>query len=171
MAAQQIPVILGFDYQTIERSRTDAYNLLAPDFRREYEDDTTKNVIPQARERQIISQVNVVGVGVLDAHRDSGSVMVFMNRVLTDKTKQPLYDGSRLRVDYQKVGQRLADQGHHPDVGVSAHLVPASASRNERAHRSTSWASTCLRIARIRRRPSSGVCASAASMESLTPSR
>jgi Mce-associated membrane protein len=104
LATEQIPVILGFDYQTIERSRTEAYNLLAPDFRREYEDDTTKNVIPQARERQIISQVNVVGVGVLDAHRNSGSVMVFMNRVLTDKTKQPLYDGSRLRVDYQKVG-------------------------------------------------------------------
>jgi Mce-associated membrane protein len=105
LAAQQIPIILGFDYQTIERSRTDAYNLLAPDFRREYEDDTTKNVIPQARMRQIVSQVNVVGVGMLDAHRDSGSVMVFMNRVLTDKTKQPLYDGSRLRVDYEKVGR------------------------------------------------------------------
>jgi Mce-associated membrane protein len=105
LAAQQIPIILGFDYQTIERSRTDAYNLLAPDFRREYEDDTTKNVIPQARMRQIVSQVNVVGVGMLDAHRYSGSVMVFMNRVLTDKTKQPLYDGSRLRVDYEKVGR------------------------------------------------------------------
>jgi Mce-associated membrane protein len=105
LAAQQIPIILGFDYQTIERSRTDAYRLLTPDFRREYEDDTTKNVIPAARQRQLISQVNVVGVGMLDAHRDSGSVMVYMNRVLTDKTKQPLYDGSRLRVDYQKVGQ------------------------------------------------------------------
>ncbi|MCV7419008.1 mammalian cell entry protein [Mycobacterium yunnanensis] len=104
LAAQQIPIILGFDYQTIERSRTEAYRLLTPDFRREYEDDTTKNVIPAARQRQLISQVNVVGVGMLDAHRDSGSVMVFMNRVLTDKTKQPLYDGSRLRVDYQKVG-------------------------------------------------------------------
>lgn len=105
LAAQQIPIILGFDYQTIERSRTDAYRLLTSDFRREYEDDTTKNVIPAARERQLISQVNVVGVGILDAHRDSGSVMVYMNRVLTDKTKQPLYDGSRLKVDYQKVGQ------------------------------------------------------------------
>ncbi|KAA0090355.1 mammalian cell entry protein [Mycolicibacterium sp. P1-18] len=105
LAAQQIPVILGFDYQTIERSRTDAYRLLTPDFRREYEDDTTRNVIPAARQRQLISQVNVVGVGMLDAHRNSGSVMVYMNRVLTDKTKQPLYDGSRLKVDYQKVGQ------------------------------------------------------------------
>jgi Mce-associated membrane protein len=62
-------------------------------------------VIPAARDRQVISQVNVVGVGMLDAHRDSGSVMVYMNRVLTDKTKQPLYDGSRLRVDYEKVGK------------------------------------------------------------------
>lgn len=105
LAAQQIPIILGFDYQTIERSRTDAYRLLTPDFRREYEDDTTKNVIPAARQRQLISQVNIVGVGMLDAHRDSGSVMVYMNRVLTDKTKQPLYDGSRLKVDYQKVGE------------------------------------------------------------------
>jgi Mce-associated membrane protein len=103
LAAQQIPIILGFDYQTIERSRTDAYQLMSPDFRREYEDDTTKNVIPQARDREVISQVNVVGVGMLDAHRNSGSVMVFMNRTVTDKSKQPLYDGSRLRVDYQKV--------------------------------------------------------------------
>lgn len=105
LAVAQIPVILGFDYQTIERSRTDAYDLLAPDFRREYEDDTTKNVIPQARERQVISQVNVVGVGMLAAQRNSGSVMVFMNRVVTDKSKTPLYDGSRLRVDYEKVGR------------------------------------------------------------------
>ena len=103
LAAQQIPIILGFDFQTIERSRTDAYQLMSPDFRREYEDDTTKNVIPQARDREVISQVNVVGVGMLDAHRNSGSVMVFMNRTITDKSKQPLYDGSRLRVDYQKV--------------------------------------------------------------------
>jgi Mce-associated membrane protein len=26
-----------------------------------------------------------------------------MNRTVTDKSKQPVYDGSRLQVDYQKV--------------------------------------------------------------------
>jgi Mce-associated membrane protein len=26
-----------------------------------------------------------------------------MNRTVTDKSKQPVYDGSRLRVDYEKV--------------------------------------------------------------------
>lgn len=105
LATQQIPKILGFDYQTIEGSRNEIYDneMLTDQFEAQYKDDTAKNVIPQAREREIISQVNVVGVGVLDARRTSGSVMVYMNRVLTDQTKQPLYDGSRLRVDYQKV--------------------------------------------------------------------
>ena len=103
LAAQQIPLILGFDYQTVERSRTEVYNLMTPEFRRQYQDDTTKNVIPQARDREVISQVNVVGVGMLAAQRDSASVMVFMNRTVTDKSKQPVYDGSRLRVEYQKI--------------------------------------------------------------------
>ena len=103
LAAQQIPLILGFDYQTVERSRTEAYNLMTPEFRRQYEDDTTKNVIPQARDRQVVSQVNVVGTGILSAQRDSASVMVFMNRTVTDKSKTPVYDGSRLRVDYQRI--------------------------------------------------------------------
>jgi len=103
LAAQQIPLILGFDYQTVERSRTEVYNLMTPDFRHQYEDDTTKNVIPQARDRQVVSQVNVVGTGMLSAERDSASVLVFMNRTVTDKSKTPVYDGSRLRVDYQKI--------------------------------------------------------------------
>jgi Mce-associated membrane protein len=103
LAAQQIPMILGFDYQTVERSRTEVYHLMTPEFRRQYEDDTTNNVIPEARDRQVISQVNVVGVGMLAAQRDSASVMVFMNRTVTDKSKQPVYDGSRLRVDYEKI--------------------------------------------------------------------
>jgi Mce-associated membrane protein len=103
LAAQQIPLILGFDYQTVERSRTEVYTLMTPDFRRQYEDDTTKNVIPQARDRQVVSQVNVVGTGMLSAQRDSASVLVFMNRTVTDKSKTPVYDGSRLRVDYQKI--------------------------------------------------------------------
>ena len=45
----------------------------------------------------------MVGVGVLEAQRNSASVMVYMNRTVTDKSRQPVYDGSRLRVDYQKV--------------------------------------------------------------------
>lgn len=103
LAADQIPKVFGYDYQTVERSLTDAYTLLTPTYRREFEDRATKDIIPQARERQVVTQANVVGVGVLDAQRNSGSVMVYMNRTITDKSKQPAYDGSRLRVDYEKV--------------------------------------------------------------------
>ena len=103
LAAQQIPKVFGYDYQTVERSLTDAYVLLTPDYRHEFEDRATKDIIPQARERQVISQASVVGVGILEAQRDSGSVMVYMNRTVTDKSKQPAYDGSRLKVDYRKV--------------------------------------------------------------------
>ena len=36
------------------------------------------------------------------------SVMVYLNRTVTDKSKNPVYDGSRLKVDYVKVdGQWL----------------------------------------------------------------
>jgi Mce-associated membrane protein len=103
LAADQIPKVFGYDYQTVERSLTDAYTLLTPDYRREFEDRANKQIIPEARERQVVSQASVVGVGVLEAQRNSGSVMVYMNRTVTDKSKQPAYDGSRLRVDYQKV--------------------------------------------------------------------
>ncbi|MET0757615.1 MAG: mammalian cell entry protein [Mycobacterium sp.] len=103
LAAGQIPKVFAYDYQTVERSLTDAYTLLTPEYRQEFEDRAANDIIPQARERQVVSQANVVGVGVLTAQRDSASVMVFMNRTVTDKSRQPVYDGSRLRVDYQKI--------------------------------------------------------------------
>jgi len=102
LATEQIPLIFGYDYQTVERSLGDAARLLTTDYEREFKDRAAKDIIPQARERQLVSQANVVGAGMLDAHRDSGSVLVFMNRTVTDKSKQPIYDGSRLRVDYEK---------------------------------------------------------------------
>ena len=104
LASEQIPKVFGYDYQTVERSLTEAATLLTPDYRREFEDRAAKDIIPQARERQVVSQAHAVGAGMLSAERDSASVLVFMNRTVTDKSKQSVYDGSRLRVDYQKIG-------------------------------------------------------------------
>jgi Mce-associated membrane protein len=103
LAAQQIPKVFGYDYQTVERSLNEVYPMLTPAYRQEFEDRALKDIIPQARERQLVSQAHVVGVGVMTAQRNSASVMVYMNRTVTDKSKEPIYDGSRLRVDYQKV--------------------------------------------------------------------
>ena len=102
LATEQVPQIFGFDYQTVERSLDTAALLLTDDYRAEFENRAQNEIIPQARDRQLVTQANVVGAGMLDARRDSGSVLVFLNRTVTDKTKQPVYDGSRLRVDYAK---------------------------------------------------------------------
>lgn len=103
LAAEQIPRVFGFDYQTVERSFAEVYPMLTAEYRQEFEDRVTNEIIPQARDRQLVSQAHSVGAGVLDAQRTSASVMVYMNRTVTDKGKESVYDGSRLRVDYKKV--------------------------------------------------------------------
>lgn len=103
LATEEVPKVFGFDYQTVERAMMDVGTLLTPDYRREFADRAKKDIIPAARERQLVTQANVTGAGVLEAGRNSGSVLVFLNRTVTDKSKQSSYDGSRLRVDYQRV--------------------------------------------------------------------
>lgn len=106
LAADEIPKVLGYEYKTVERSLTEAYLLFTADYRREFADRATNDIIPQAREMHLVNQVDVVGVGVLTARRTAGSVLVYMNRTMTDKSQKTLYDGSRLRVDYRKVGDK-----------------------------------------------------------------
>jgi Mce-associated membrane protein len=106
LASKQVPQIFGYDYQTVERSLDNAYSMFTPEFRRQFQEKAKANIIPQARDRQMVSQVNVVGVGVMDAHRDSGSVMVYINQTWIDKSRQPLYNGSRIKVDYQRLDGR-----------------------------------------------------------------
>ena len=64
LAQKQIPTVFTYDYKTVERSLSDAYHLLTPDYRREFEDRANSDIIPQARQREVVSQANVVGVGV-----------------------------------------------------------------------------------------------------------
>jgi Mce-associated membrane protein len=105
LAQKQIPAVFNYDYKTVERSLTDAYNLLTPDYRREFESRANSDIIPQARQREVVSQANVVGVGVMDAQRNSAAVMVYINRTVSDKSSRdrPIYDGARLRVEYKRI--------------------------------------------------------------------
>jgi Mce-associated membrane protein len=104
LASREIPEVFAYDYQTVERSLGAAYLLLTPAYRQEFEKSANEKIIPEARKREVVVQASVVGVGVMAAQRNSASVMVYMNRTVTDKTRQPLYDGSRLRVEYQRIG-------------------------------------------------------------------
>jgi Mce-associated membrane protein len=105
-AADDIPKVFAYDYQTVERSLAAAYPLLTPDYRQEFQKSANAQIIPEAKKREVVVQANVVGVGVMSARRTAASVMVYMNRTVTDKSRQPLYDGSRLRVDYKKIGKQ-----------------------------------------------------------------
>lgn len=106
LAAREIPEVFAYDYQTVERSLSAAYPLLTPAYRQEFQKSVNTQIIPEAKKREVVVQANVVGVGVMSAKRNSASVMVYMNRTVTDKSRQPLYDGSRLRVDFQKIGKQ-----------------------------------------------------------------
>lgn len=112
LAKSQIPQILGYEYSSVQRSTTQALTLMTPAFRKRYEELTAKNnIFNDAVKRKLISQVNVVGAGMISSHRDSGSVLAFVNRVITDERKQPNYEGSRLKVDYRKIdGKWLIDE-------------------------------------------------------------
>ncbi|GAC1655035.1 MAG: Mce associated protein [Mycobacterium sp.] len=105
LAQKQIPAVFNYDYKTVERSLTDVYNLLTPEYRREFETRANSAIIPQARQREVVSQANVVGVGVMDAQRNSAAVMVYINRTVSDKSSRdrPIYDGARLRVEYKRI--------------------------------------------------------------------
>lgn len=65
------------------------------DYRQEFKRSANAQIIPEAKKREVVVQANVVGVGVMSVQRNSASVMVYMNRTVTDKSRQPLYDGSR----------------------------------------------------------------------------
>ena len=106
LAAREVPEVFAYDYQTVERSLAAAYPLLTPEYRQEFQKSANSQIIPEAKKREVVVQANVVGVGVMSAKRTSASVMVYMNRTVTDKTRQPLYDGSRLRVDFKKIGDK-----------------------------------------------------------------
>ncbi len=103
LAAKEIPQVFAYDYQTVERSLNDAYPLLTPEYRQEFQKSANAQIIPEAKKREVVAQASVVGVGVMAAKRNSASVMVYLNRTVTDKSRQPMYDGSRLRVDFKRI--------------------------------------------------------------------
>lgn len=117
LATEQVPQIFGFDYQTVERSLDTAALLLTDDYRAEFENRAQNEIIPQARDRQLVTQANVVGAGMLDARRDSGSVLVFLNRTVTDKTKQAGVRRQQAARRLRQAARRVEDQVHPADLG------------------------------------------------------
>ncbi|WP_409435368.1 mammalian cell entry protein [Mycobacterium sp. SMC-14] len=106
LAKDEIPKVLGYEYKTVEGSLTETYSMFTGDYRREFEARVVNDIIPQARAQQLVNQVDIVGIAALPSHRTSGSVLVFVNRTVTGKSKEKYYEGSRLRVDFRKIDRK-----------------------------------------------------------------
>jgi Mce-associated membrane protein len=103
--------LLSYDFQTIEQTLNAAASQLTPKFRSTFLDKANKEIIPQARQRKMTSQVNIVGVGVTDLDDARASVIAFVNSTYSSPDSQPVYSGSRLRVALAKHGDSwLIDQ-------------------------------------------------------------
>jgi Mce-associated membrane protein len=106
VARTDIPKIFSYDYQTVDRSLSDAYPLLTPNYRQEFQKSAKSQIIPEARKRQVVVQVNLVGAAVESLDRSTAQLLVFMNRTVTEASRQPVYDGSRLRLTMRYVDNK-----------------------------------------------------------------
>ena len=111
LASKQVPEIFGYDYQTVERSLDDAYPMFTPQFRRQFQEKANANIIPQARDRQMVSQVNVVGFGVMDCAPQlgfgDGVHQPDMDRQVPPASLQRQPDQGRLSAHRRKVADQL----------------------------------------------------------------
>ena len=117
LATKEIPEVFAYDYQTVERSLGAAYPLLTPDYRagvreeRQQEDHPRGHASVRWSCRRASSAWESWRPNV-----NSASVMVYMNRTVTDKIpaaalrRQPVAGG--LPADRRQV----ADQLHHADL-------------------------------------------------------
>src|ERR1700709_974969 len=96
-ATKDVPRVLGYDYQTVERSMDDVYPLLTPAYRQVFKKQVNQDIIPEARKRQVVRQVDISGAGVMSAKGRSARVLVYMPWIWAYTSKEPVYKGSRVR--------------------------------------------------------------------------
>lgn len=101
VARAGIPKIFSYDYQTVERQLATANELMTARYRAEFQKSQPK-IIQEARQRQVVVQTNVVGAAIESLDRGSAELLVFMNRTVTDASRTPVYDGSRLHVTMRR---------------------------------------------------------------------
>lgn len=88
-----------FTPETIDANNAAVVELMTENFGREFKQkapDATKLAGGSA-------QAKVVGTAVLTVSEPKASVLVFMNRTVTYPGKDPIYEGSRLKLDFERV--------------------------------------------------------------------
>jgi len=99
-AQRLIPLVLSYDYTTIDDNFSSATTNLTGEFHDEFADLARKVIVPAARAESIVTSAAVVESAVVESASDEVTVLMFLNQNTTStKLSAPRVDGSRVRVD------------------------------------------------------------------------
>ncbi|WP_255450371.1 h domain protein [Skermania sp. ID1734] len=106
-ASSEAEAMLGYDFNTVDKSLPKAADGLTGDFRGQYMNLVNGTIIPGAKEKQLTVKVSVQGAAVVDARPSDATVLLFLNQVTTSKdSPKAATTGSRVRVQMSKVDGR-----------------------------------------------------------------
>ncbi len=104
-AAQLVPDILSYDFNTVDDHFTGSLEHLGGEFRTQFESVSKDVIIPSAKQRQVVTSATVVESSVVSASADAATVLMFLNQSTTSTDNPaPKLDGSRVQVSLHRDG-------------------------------------------------------------------
>lgn len=104
-AAQLVPDILSYDFNTVDDHFTSSLEHLGGEFRTQFESVSKDVIIPSAKQRQVVTSATVVESSVVSVDADAATVLMFLNQSTTSTdSPAPKLDGSRVQVSLQRDG-------------------------------------------------------------------
>jgi len=104
--------LFSYDYRSLDKDFTAALALTTGQFRDEYQKTTKDVVTPVATQYQAVVQAQVVEAAVVQASRDTSTILVFINQATTSTRVQgQKIDQSRVRMQLRRInGSWLVDR-------------------------------------------------------------
>lgn len=105
VAATVTPQVLSYDYSALDEYRARVADLTTGHFRDDITELIDATIKPKATAERIVTQATVPAVSIVSGTEDRVTVLAFVNQVTRKKgAKAPLIEGSRVRVEFVKVG-------------------------------------------------------------------
>lgn len=111
-AVEKVPVLLSYDFNSVDAQLGAALESLTGDFRKQYETLAGQVIAPAAREKSVTTSATVVESAVVESSENEVTLLLFLNQTTTSRDRaEPKLDGSRVTVAMEKVGDdwKIAD--------------------------------------------------------------
>lgn len=106
-ANSHAPVILSYDYRSLEEGFAAAEDLLTGDFKASYAETTSSVVAPSAKQYKAVVEANVVAAAVVSATPQRVVTLLFVNQATTStRIEGTKLDLNRVVMTLEKVGDR-----------------------------------------------------------------